>query len=86
MRYTEQIKEQLIDYISVPAVLVDKNDVPYEFRGSGGLSRLKRRRESNEIPLELFTFAIENGVTRDQMREFASGLFLNYVEMSKIYT
>lgn len=85
INYDETIKDQLYDYIKTPAVLMDKNEVPYEFRESGSINRLKRRRNNNDIPLELYTFIISNNITKNQLREFASGLFLNYVETSKIY-
>ena len=86
MEYNEKIKKQLIEYISTPTVLVNKDDVPYEFKKGGSINRLKRRRNNKDIPLELYSFVVENNISKNQLREFASGLFLNYVETTKIYT
>lgn len=86
MEYSEKIKKQLIEYISTPTVLVNKDDVPYEFKKGGSINRLKRRRNNKDIPLELYSFVVENNISKNQLREFASGLFLNYVETTKIYT
>jgi hypothetical protein len=86
MEYNNIIKKQLMDYIKQPAILVNKDDVPYEYRDGGSVARLKRRRANVDIPYQLYEFIVENNITRNQLREFGSGLFLNYVETSKIYT
>lgn len=86
MKYNQIIKNQLINYITTPAVLMDKNDIPYEYRNGGSINRLKRRRNNDDIPLELYSFILANNIPLNQLREFASGLFLNYVETSSIYT
>lgn len=85
MVFDSKIKGQLLEYISNPAVLVDKNDAPYEYREGGSINRLKRRRQNKDMPLELFSFVIESGIAKTQIQEFASGCILNYVETSKIY-
>jgi len=85
-KYNEVIKEQLNEYIKEPAVLMDKNGVPYEFTQNVSINRLKQRRNNEDIPLELYSFIISNGIAKNQLREFGSGLFLNYVETNKIYT
>lgn len=86
MEYNETIKKQLEEFIATPAVLVNKDDVPYEYKKGGSINRLKRRRNNYDIPLQLYSFAISKNVTKNQLREFASGLFLNYIETSNIYT
>lgn len=83
--YTPIVKKQLEEYIKTPAVLVDADDVPYEYREKGSVNRLKRRRYGVEIPFELFNFIISNGVSKAKAQEFASGLILNYSENSKIF-
>ena len=85
MKYSEIIRNQLLDYIKTPAVLMDKNDVPYEYNKNCSINRLKRRRNKEDIPIELYTFILTNGISKNQLREFASGLFLNYIETSSIY-
>ena len=85
MEFNETIKQQLLDYIKTPTVLMNRDGGPYEFKTSGSINRLKRRRDKEDIPLELYSFIISNGVSKNQLREFASGLFLNYVETSNIY-
>lgn len=80
------IKEQLLEYIKTPTVLVTKDNVPYEFNANGGsINRLKQRRYNKNIPLYLYKFLVDNNITKTQLMEFSSGLFLNYIEMSKIY-
>lgn len=86
MEYNDTIKKQLIEYISTPAVLMNKDDVPYEFKKSGSINRLKRRRNNDDIPLQLYAFVVSKNISKNQLREFASGLFLNYIETSNIYT
>lgn len=86
MEYNEIIKKQLIDYIYTPAVLMNKDDVPYEYKKGGSINRLKRRRNNENIPIQLYSFIIAKNISKNQLREFASGLFLNYIETSKIYT
>lgn len=86
MEYNDIIKKQLIEYISTPAVLMNKDDVPYEFKKSGSINRLKRRRNNDDIPLQLYAFVVSKNISKNQLREFASGLFLNYIETSNIYT
>jgi len=85
MQYNDIIKNQLVEYIHTPAVLMDKNDVPYEYKDGGSINRLKRRRNNDDIPLELYSFILSNNISKNQLREFASGLFLNYIETSSIY-
>lgn len=87
MRWNDTIRDQLVDYIQHPAVLMTVQEEPYEYRQEGSsINRLKRRRIHNDIPLQLYSFLLENGISKNQLREFASGLFLNYCETSKIYT
>lgn len=85
MEYNDEIKKQLIQYITEPAVLMTKDDVPYEYKDGGSINRLKRRRSNEDIPIQLYSFLMENGVSKNQLREFASGLFLNYIEAEKIF-
>ena len=85
MEYNEIIRDQLIEYIKQPTVLVNKEDVPYEFKDSGSVNRLKRRRMEDDIPLQLYSFVLSNHVTKNQLREFSSGLFLNYINTTGIY-
>ena len=86
MEYDETIKEQLENYIKEPAILMSKDNIPYEYKKEGSINRLKRRRsEEIEIPLQLYSFLVSNNVSINQFREFASGLFLNYIEMDSIY-
>lgn len=85
MEYNEIVHNQLNDYIKNPTVLVTKDDVPYEFKTGGSVTRLKRRRYVKDIPFQLISFAMINHVQKNQLQEFASGLFLNYVEITKIY-
>ena len=86
MEYDETIKEQLENYIKEPAILMSKDNIPYEYKKEGSINRLKRRRsEDIEIPLQLYSFLVSNNVSINQFREFASGLFLNYIEMDSIY-
>lgn len=86
MKYNDVIKNQLIEYISTPAVLVNKDDVPYEYKKGGSINRLKRRRNNTDIPIQLYAFVLSENISKNQLREFASGLFLNYIETSNIYT
>lgn len=86
MKYSDVIHDQLIEYIATPTVLMTKEEVPYEYKISGSIQRLKRRRNNPEIPLQLYSFIVSNGIPKNQLREFASGLFLNYVETLNIYT
>lgn len=86
MNWNEKIKNQLIDYISTPTVLVTKEDVPYEFKQGGSINRLKRRRYNDEIPMQLYAFICNNDVSKYQMQEFASGLFLNYINNTSLYS
>ena len=87
MEYNETIKKQLENYIKQPTVLVSKDDVPYEYRKEGSINRLKRRRYNDElnIPLQLYSFLVSNNVSKNKFREFASGLFLNYIELDSTY-
>ena len=85
MQYNDTIKEQLVELIKEPAVLMTKDEVPYEFMKSGSINRLKRRRDCSNIPFELYSFIVSNNISKNQLREFASGLFLNYIETSNIY-
>lgn len=87
MEYNDTIKAQLNEYIKTPAVLVTKDDVPYEYkRKTASVNRLKRRRcDDVDIPLQLYSFLVTHNITRNQLREFASGLFLNYIETSSNY-
>lgn len=86
MEYNDTIKKQLTEYIGTPAVLMNKDDVPYEYKKNGSINRLKRRRNNEDIPLQLYSFIVAKNISKNQLREFASGLFLNYIETSKIYT
>ena len=86
MNWTDKIRDQLIEYISTPTVLVTKDDIPYEFKQNGSVNRLKRRRYNDEIPLQLYSFICHNDVSKSQMQEFASGLFLNYIDTTSIYS
>ena len=86
MEYCDKIKTELIEYIHNPAVLMTKDEVPYEYKTSGSINRLKRRRVTKDIPLNLYSFVVLNNIPKNQLREFASGLFLNYVETQNIYT
>lgn len=86
LEYNETIKEQLIEYISTPAVLMTKDEIPYEYKQTGSINRLKRRRNNKDIPLQLYAFVISRNISKNELREFASGLFLNYIETSNIYT
>lgn len=85
MEYNSEVERQLKEFIRTPAVLVDKNDVPYEFRETGSVNRLKRRRYTDNIPLELYFFVLSNNIPKNQLMEFASGIFLNYVDSLAIY-
>ena len=85
MEYNQKIHDQLNEFIKNPTVLVTKDDIPYEFKSTGSVARLKRRRYVEKIPFQLISFVMVNNISKNQLREFASGLFLNYVEMSKIY-
>lgn len=85
MDYNPTIHDQLTEYIQTPAVLMNKDESPYEFKQEGSINRLKRRRNNDDVPLQLYSFVIANKVSKNQLREFASGLFLNYVESSNIY-
>lgn len=86
MKWNDKVKEQLTDYIQTPAVLMSREEEPYEYREKdSSVNRLKSRRLEQDIPYQLYTFLVENGITKNQLREFASGLFLNYIETSKIY-
>ena len=87
MQWNDQVREQLLDYVStVPAVLCGKDDEPYEYRETeGSINRLKRRRMRYDLPYQLYTFLLENGISLQQCREFASGLFLNFCESTGIY-
>ena len=87
MKWNDNVRNQLMEYIKTPAVLMSPDEEPYEYRKvNGSINRLKRRRMDNDIPYQLYTFLLENGISKNQLREFASGLFLNYVETVKIYT
>lgn len=83
--YNDEIQQQLESYIENPAVLVTKDDIPYEYKSAGSVNRLKKRRYNEDVPLQLYAFVVLNGITKNQLKEFASGLFLNYVETSRIY-
>lgn len=87
MKWNEQIKWQLTAYVKNPAVLMSITEEPYEYRAANGsISRLKRRRLPDiEISYQLYTFLLENGISKNQLREFGSGLFLNWIETNKIY-
>lgn len=84
MKYNETIEKSLVEYIKTPAILVDKNNVPYEYRQSGSITRLKRRR-FNTVSINLYAFLLDNKISKNTLSEFASGNFLNYVEMNNIY-
>lgn len=86
MKYNDVIHDQIIEYIATPAVLMTKEEIPYEYKTGGSIQRLKRRRNNKEIPLQLYSFILSSGIPKNQLREFASGLFLNYVETTNIYT
>ena len=88
MEWNPTVKQQISDYVRNPAVLMSADEEPYEFRAvNGSVNRLKRRRsEKIDIPYQLYAFLLENGVGKNQLREFGSGLFLNYCETQKIYT
>ncbi len=81
----ERVQPQLLELIKNPTVLVDKDNVPPEFRDGGSLNRLKRRRFGCQIPLELYQFAMQHELTKEHMMEFTSGLILNYASTSSIY-
>jgi hypothetical protein len=86
MNWNDTIREQLSEYILNPAVVMSPDEEPYEYReNNGSINRFKRRRCADEIPYQLFTFLLERGISKNQLREFGSGLFLNYVETTKIY-
>lgn len=86
MKWNKVIKQQLEDYIQNPAVLMTSEEVPYEYRQTeSSVNRLKRRRVETDIPYQLYSFIIESQVSLEQLREFASGLFLNYANTTGIY-
>lgn len=86
MKWNDTIKAQLSEYILNPAVVMSQAEEPYEYREvNGSINRFKRRRVSDDIPYHLYAFILENGISRNQLREFGSGLFLNYVEATGIY-
>lgn len=87
MDYNENIKKQLEKYIEEPTILMFKDERPYEYKESGSINRLKRRRmEDVDIPLQLYSFIVMNNISKNQLREFASGLFLNYIELANTYS
>jgi len=86
MEYNEKIKQQLENYIKEPTILMSKDGVPYEYKKEGSINRLKRRREEDvNIPLQLYSFIVNKNVSKNQLREFSSGLFLNYIELESTY-
>lgn len=87
MKWNDTVKDQLTAYVQNPAVLMSVDEEPYEYReNNGSFNRLKRRRMKDiEIPYSLYTFLLANGIPKNQLREFASGLFLNYVDTTSIY-
>lgn len=87
IKWNDTVREQLMEYIQNPAVLMTAQEEPYEFQqNEGSINRLKRRRVCDDIPLTLYSFLLENGINKNQLREFASGLFLNYCDTISIYT
>lgn len=86
VQWNDTVRAQLTEYIAVPTVLQTDDGTPYEYSEHAYSPRkLKRRRVNRDIPLELFSFLLENDVDPMCLREFSSGLFLNYVEIDKIY-
>lgn len=86
IKWNDKVKQQLDEYIKNPAVVMGPGEEPYEYRQTNSsYNRLKRRRVTGEVPFLLYSFVLENEISKTQLREFASGLFLNYVETCKIY-
>lgn len=86
LEYSKKVEGELLGYISNPSVLMTQKEEPYEFRTTNGaISRLKNRRVTEDIPYHLYSFIIANEVTILQLREFSSGVFLNFADTSSIY-
>lgn len=84
--YSPDIKKQLEELISEPAVLMSRQEEPYEYREvEGSKARFKRKRHIENMPFKLYNFVVQNNIEKNQLREFASGLFLNYIDTSSIY-
>lgn len=87
IKWNDTIRDQLSQYIQNPAILMTAQEEPYEFQpNEGSINRLKRRRVCDDIALTLYSFLLENEISKNQLREFASGLFLNYCQTVSIYT
>lgn len=84
--YNDEIKKQLEEMICIPAVLMSRQEEPYEYREvEGSKARFKRKRSLENLPFQLYNFAVQNNIQKNQLREFASGLFLNYIDTCSIY-
>lgn len=79
----DDIESELKEYVKNPTILVNRDDVPYEFQDAK--SRLKRRRYDVKIPYKLYMFMVQNHIDKNILSEFASGLFLNYISIKNIY-
>jgi hypothetical protein len=87
VKYSDIVEKQLKAYIKVPAVLVTKENIPYEFKeGKVNNGKLRSRRFVDQIPLNLYYFIVSYNINLVALQEFASGLFLNYIEKERIYS
>lgn len=86
MEYNNSVQKDLLEYIKTPGVLMTNNEIPYEYRKVGSLSRMKVRRNSI-IPVNLYAFLLthSNEIELNDLREFGGGLILNYISRKGIY-
>lgn len=79
----DSIEDELQEYIKNPTVLVNRDDIPYEYQQSR--SRLKYRRYGIPIPCKLYMFMVQNHISKLLLSEFASGFFLDYIKLKNNY-
>lgn len=84
MEYTNEVHEQLIEFIKNPTVLTDKEGVPLEY-STYRRTRYIRHIEKDSIPYDLFRFILDHEVEKKHLEEFGSGVFLNFVSTNKTY-
>ena len=78
------INTEILGIISTPAVLMDKDDIPYEYSDKS-MGKMTYKRKEQNISLQLYSLLMAEEISSDEFRKFSSGNIIEYGSISRTY-